>query len=103
MPQIQFGDRVIECDEGANLRQVALKNDIELYPGIKSLLNCRGMSSCGECRVHILNGQENVSPKGAKEKLRIAVSWFRIGQFHRKSPRNSILLFRRLKLPLELQ
>ena len=81
MPKINFmkEKKVIECEEGANLRRVAMQNGVQLYPGIKSIFNCKGNSGCGECRVHVLNGMENLSPKTLREKTRIGVSWFKIG------------------------
>lgn len=84
MPKIHFTreKKVIECAEGANLRQVALQNSVELYPGMKRIFNCHGFGHCGECRVHVLKGMENLSPKGLKEKFRIAVSWFKFGHEH---------------------
>jgi len=81
MPKITFTreKKEIECQEGANLREVALDHDIRLYPGVKNLLNCRGKALCGECRVHVLKGTENLSQKSTKEKFRIGVSWFKFG------------------------
>jgi ferredoxin len=81
MPKITFSreKRDIECEKGANLRQVALKSGIQLYPGVKAKLNCRGKGLCGECRVHVLQGMDHASPKTAVEKVRIGVSWFKFG------------------------
>ena len=81
MPKINFTreKRVVECDPGAKLRDVAIENGIQLYPGIKRLLNCRGFGQCGECRVHVTSGRENLAPKTLREKFRIAVSWFQFG------------------------
>ena len=81
MPQVHFTKegKVVECEEGAKLRDVAVANDVELYPGLKKYLNCHGFGQCGECRVHVTEGMENLSKKGLIEKLRIAVSWFKIG------------------------
>ncbi|MCZ6792883.1 MAG: 2Fe-2S iron-sulfur cluster-binding protein [Planctomycetota bacterium] len=81
MPKITFTreKKEVECETGANLREVAMRNGIQLYPGLKSLFNCRGRSACGECRVHVLKGLENVSSKGFREKARIGLSWFKFG------------------------
>jgi len=81
MPKITFvrEGREVEVPQGTNLRQAALAEGIELYPGIHRILNCHGLSQCGECRVYIKKGMENTTPKTFMEKLRIAVSWFRIG------------------------
>lgn len=84
MPKINFSreKKEIECAEGANLREVALTNNIQLYPGMKRLMNCRGKGLCGECRVHVLKGFENLGPKTAIEKMRVGVSWFKFGHEH---------------------
>lgn len=81
MPQIHFTKegKVVECERGEKLRDVARRHGIELYPGLKRILNCRGLGHCGECRVHVTGGAENLSKKGLREKFRIAVSWFKLG------------------------
>ncbi|HLU47945.1 MAG TPA: 2Fe-2S iron-sulfur cluster-binding protein [Planctomycetota bacterium] len=81
MPKISFSreKKEIECEKGANLREVALANGVQLYPGAKRHLNCRGKGLCGECRVHVIRGWENLSPKTGVEKFRIGVSWFKFG------------------------
>jgi len=81
MPTITFTreKKILQCEKGANLRQVAMAHGIQLYPGIKKYLNCHGFAQCGECRVHVLKGMENLSPKTLPEKFRIAVSWFKFG------------------------
>ena len=81
MPKITFlrENVEIEVSPGTNLREAALAEGIELYPGIKKYLNCRGHSSCGDCRVYVKKGMEHTSPKTFMEKLRIAVSWFKLG------------------------
>jgi ferredoxin len=84
MPTIKFTreKKTVECQRGVNLREVAIKNGIQLYPGIKKYLNCRGHSTCGDCRVHVVKGMENLAPKTFLEKFRIAVSWFKFGHEH---------------------
>ncbi len=81
MPQVHFKreGKTVECDEGAKLRDIASEHGIELYPEIKKYLNCRGLGFCGDCRVHVLQGRENLSRKRFMEALRIAVSWFKLG------------------------
>jgi len=81
MPKITFLNekKEVECEEGANLRKVALENGVELYPGMKKYFNCRGFSQCGECRVHVKGGMENVTPRTFLEKLRTTFSFFHIG------------------------
>jgi ferredoxin len=77
MPSVKFiaEKRTIEVPQGANLRKEALKAGIELYPGIHKYFpfNCHGLGSCGSCCVNIKKGQENVSPQGLRERLRIVI------------------------------
>lgn len=55
MPLVTFvkQELSIEVPKGANLRQVALENKINLYAFPDSLLNCRGRALCGTCRVQV--------------------------------------------------
>lgn len=73
MPSVKFVNekKTIEVESGANLRKVALKNGIPLYPGIHKYVNCMGFGQCASCRVEIKKGVENVSPQGFLEKLRL--------------------------------
>lgn len=81
MPKITFINekKEVTCEEGANLRKVALSSGVELYPGMKRYFNCRGFSQCGECRVYVKDGTENVSKKTLLERLRVGLSFFHIG------------------------
>lgn len=73
MPKIKFvkEKKEIEVEPGANLRKAALKEGIELYPGLHKYVNCMGFGQCASCRVQIVKGVENVSPQGFFEKLRL--------------------------------
>ena len=44
MPTIEFvrEKRVIEVEQGVNLREAAIREYISLYPHILKILNCRG-------------------------------------------------------------
>ena len=55
MPLVTFIKQglTIEVPRGANLREVALANKIDLYAFPNSLLNCRGRGLCGTCRVKV--------------------------------------------------
>lgn len=53
MATVRFGDRVIECPEGANLRVVLLRARVPLYTRVASALNCRGHATCGTCAVRV--------------------------------------------------
>lgn len=49
--------------QGANLRQKALENGIDLYTLKGKLMNCGGYGQCGTCLVEITAGMENLSAK----------------------------------------
>jgi hypothetical protein len=53
MPKITAQGKTIDCAVGANLRQVLLAADVDLYNGQARLINCRGIGSCGTCAVQI--------------------------------------------------
>jgi len=49
--------------QGANLREKALQNQIDLYTLKGKLTNCGGYGQCGTCVVEIVAGEENLSPR----------------------------------------
>ena len=49
--------------QGANLREKALQNGIDLYTLKGKLTNCGGYGQCGTCLVEIVEGMENLSPR----------------------------------------
>lgn len=49
--------------QGANLREKALENRIDIYTLKGKLTNCGGYGQCGTCIVEIVEGIENLSPK----------------------------------------
>ncbi len=53
MHKISFGDQVIDCEHGENLRRVLMKARMPLYNGIANTIHCRGMGTCGTCAVKI--------------------------------------------------
>jgi ferredoxin len=73
MPKVTFVNekKEIEVPEGANLRREAIKAGIELYPGMHSYLNCRGLGGCGTCRVLVKSGMDNLNKKTLIEKLNL--------------------------------
>jgi 2Fe-2S ferredoxin len=81
MPIVKFlkEKKEVQCEAGANLREVAQANGVEVYQGISKTLNCGGRSTCGTCLVHIKKGMDNCSPPGLLEKARFAVSFLNIG------------------------
>lgn len=73
MPTINFikEKRKVDCAPGENLRTVAQREGIELYPGFHKNFwaNCHGLGLCASCRVHVKKGLENVSPQSIREKV----------------------------------
>ncbi|UCD10449.1 MAG: (2Fe-2S)-binding protein [Nitrospinaceae bacterium] len=59
---------VFKAGYGANLRQAAVFNDVELYKGMHKYLNCRGMGACGSCLIEV-EPMENVDPQTFIERL----------------------------------
>jgi len=49
--------------QGANLREKALENKIDIYTLKGKLTNCGGYGQCGTCVVEIVEGMENLSPR----------------------------------------
>lgn len=70
MVNIQAQGKTITCDRGANLRQVLLKNGVDVYNGSASVINCRGIGTCGTCAV-VIDGE--VSEPQWREKARLSV------------------------------
>ena len=70
MPVIRFKREHLSVDvpDGANLRQVALDNGIEVYQGLDIVANCRGRGLCGTCRVEIVDGK-GVPPMAQSEEV----------------------------------
>lgn len=83
MPKIKFVNekKEVEVESGANLRQVALREGIQLYPGFHKnwWANCHGFGLCAKCRVYVTKGLENVSHQSIGEKLRLMAEPARIG------------------------
>ena len=70
MPQVTFRGKTVECDRGANLRQVLLNHQAELYNGKARWINCRGIGTCGTCAVEI---EGEVSPQSWRERTRLSL------------------------------
>ena len=66
----------LEVAQGSNLRQEVMKAGLELYKGADRILNCRGFGLCGTCKVVVKDGMSNLSPKGIKERVRLALMPF---------------------------
>lgn len=67
MPYVRAEGQSIPCERGANLRKVLLAGGIDLYNGKSSLINCRGIGSCGTCAVAI---EGEVSPVNWRDRTR---------------------------------
>jgi ferredoxin len=59
---VKEGKEIIAAD-GANLREKALQNRIDIYTLKGKLTNCGGYGQCATCIVEIVEGLENLSPK----------------------------------------
>lgn len=70
MPKVTAQGKTFECESGSNLRQVLLKNGIELYNGNSKTINCRGLGTCGTCAVVV---EGSVSEPQWKEKTRLGL------------------------------
>jgi len=68
MPIIRYQGELLECRQGANLRQVILKYELTVHNGKARYINCRGFGTCGTCAVKITGA---VSPPTKKEKWRL--------------------------------
>ncbi|MFB6275027.1 MAG: 2Fe-2S iron-sulfur cluster-binding protein [Halothece sp.] len=70
MPRVTAQGKTFICDYGANLRQVLLDNQIDLYNGNARVINCHGIGTCGTCTVEI---EGEVSAPGRREKTRLSL------------------------------
>lgn len=73
MANIKFvkeSKEVIAAD-GANLRQKAIDNDIDIYTLKGKLTNCGGYGQCGTCIVEIAEGMENLSERTNFEQRKL--------------------------------
>jgi ferredoxin len=56
-------NKEVVAANGANLREKALQNGIDIYTFIGKMSNCGGYGQCGTCIVEIVEGLENLSPR----------------------------------------
>ena len=70
MPKVTIANekKDIEVPTGANLRESLRREGYEVYQGVTRYLNCMGHGTCGECRVLVKSGIENLSRKGLFER-----------------------------------
>lgn len=81
MPKVSIPTKKIELEvpAGANLRESLRREGVEVYQGLARYLNCIGTGGCGECRLLVKKGAENLSPKGIKEKFTLFRMFSTIG------------------------
>jgi ferredoxin len=65
-------DKEIIVAQGSNLREKAVQNQIDIYTFKGKLMNCGGYGQCGLCRVEIIEGMENLSPRTDFENKKLA-------------------------------
>ena len=64
-------DKSFTVASGANLRQKAIENGIDLYTFKGKITNCGGIGQCATCMVDIEEGLENLSPKTDFEERKL--------------------------------
>jgi ferredoxin len=70
MPTITAQGIAFSCEPGANLRQVLLKQGISVHNDGATVINCRGLGTCGTCAVHL---EGEVGPMKWRERSRLAL------------------------------
>ena len=58
--------------QGANLREKAVQNQIDIYTLKGKMMNCGGYGQCGMCKVEIVEGLDNLSPRTDFENRKLA-------------------------------
>jgi ferredoxin len=74
MSSIKFineGKEIIVA-QGANLREKAVQNQIDIYTFKGKMMNCGGYGQCGLCVVEIVEGIDNLSPRTDFESRKLA-------------------------------
>ncbi len=57
--------------QGANLREKAIQNGIDIYTLSGKMMNCGGYGQCGTCIVEVVEGMENLSEKTEFEQRKL--------------------------------
>ncbi|QLH83250.1 2Fe-2S iron-sulfur cluster-binding protein [Halosimplex pelagicum] len=53
MPTVRYGDREVDCERGAVLRDVLLDAGLVPHNGTSKRVNCGGHGTCGTCAVAV--------------------------------------------------
>lgn len=88
MPTIQAQGKTFTCEDGANLRQVLLKNGVQVYNGASNTINCHGFGTCGTCAVEV---EGAVSEIGMREKTRLSLPPHALSQNRRLACQTKVL------------
>jgi ferredoxin len=64
-------DKLVIAADGANLREKAIQNQIDIYTLRGKLTNCGGYGQCATCVVEIVEGIENLSPRTDFEEKKL--------------------------------
>jgi ferredoxin len=64
-------DKLVIAADGANLREKAIQNQIDIYTLRGKLTNCGGYGQCATCVVEIIEGIENLSPRTDFEEKKL--------------------------------
>jgi len=57
--------------QGANLREKAIQNGIDIYTLSGKMMNCGGYGQCGTCIVEVVEGMENLSERTEFEQRKL--------------------------------
>lgn len=63
--------KTVTVATGANLRQKAIENGVDIYTLKGKLMNCGGYGQCGTCVVNILEGGDQLSPRTDFEQRKL--------------------------------
>jgi ferredoxin len=64
-------NKEIVIAQGSNLREKAIQNGVDIYTFKGKMMNCGGYGQCGMCKIEILEGAENLSPRTDFEEKKL--------------------------------